>query len=72
MLDVSATMSLHWTIIAGFLYAEIGFMMALLIPFISTRMWHRVSNYLQYYRYRYLIHRYRFIGNNDTRYRYLL
>lgn len=35
-------MSLHWTIIAGFLYAEIGFMMALLIPFISTRMWHRL------------------------------
>ncbi len=36
-------MSLHWTIIAGFLYAEIGFMLVLLLPFISTRMWHKVS-----------------------------
>lgn len=35
-------MSIHWTIIAGFLYAEIGFVMALLVPFISTRMWHKL------------------------------
>lgn len=35
-------MSLHWTIIAGFLYAEIGFMLALLLPFVSTRMWHKL------------------------------
>jgi len=35
-------MSLHWTLIAGFLYAEIGFVCLLLLPFISTKMWHKV------------------------------
>eukprot|EP00092_Neocalanus_flemingeri_P008365 GFUD01009021.1.p1 GENE.GFUD01009021.1~~GFUD01009021.1.p1 ORF type:complete len:227 (+),score=102.66 GFUD01009021.1:67-747(+) len=35
-------MSLHWTLIAGFLYAEIGVILLLLVPFISTRMWNKV------------------------------
>jgi len=35
-------MSIHWTLIAGFLYAEIGVILLLLVPFISTRMWHKV------------------------------
>jgi hypothetical protein len=30
-------MSIHWTLIAGFLYAEIGIILLLLVPFISTR-----------------------------------
>ena len=30
-------MSIHWTLIAGFLYAEIGVILLLLVPFISTR-----------------------------------
>lgn len=33
-------MSIHWTLIAGFLYAEIGVILLLLVPFISTR-WKR-------------------------------
>jgi len=33
-------MSLHWTLIAGFLYAEIGTVLLLMIPFISSRAWH--------------------------------
>ena len=32
-----STMSIHWTLIAGFLYAEIGVILLLLVPFISTR-----------------------------------
>jgi len=35
-------MSLHWTLIAGFLYTEIGFLMLLLIPFISAKVWHKL------------------------------
>jgi len=35
-------MSIHWTLIAGFLYAEIGVVLLLLVPFISTRMWNKV------------------------------
>jgi len=35
-------MSIHWTLIAGFLYAEIGVILLLLVPFISTRMWSKV------------------------------
>jgi len=35
-------MSIHWTLIAGFLYAEIGIILLLLVPFISTRMWNKV------------------------------
>lgn len=35
-------MSIHWTIIAGFLYAEIGTLFLLLLPFVSTRMWNKV------------------------------
>lgn len=35
-------MSIHWTIIAGFLYAEIGTLFLLLVPFVSTRMWNKV------------------------------
>lgn len=33
-------MSVHWTLIAGFLYAEIGFIALLLLPFIPARTWH--------------------------------
>merc|ERR1711909_247323 len=36
------TMSIHWTLIAGFLYAEIGAILLLLVPFISTSMWNKV------------------------------
>lgn len=32
-------MSLHWTLIAGFLYAEIGVVLLLLLPFISPKRW---------------------------------
>jgi len=35
-------MSIHWTLIAGFLYAEIGAILLLLVPFISTSMWNKV------------------------------
>jgi B-cell receptor-associated protein 31 len=35
-------MSLHWTLIAGFLYAEIAFIALLLIPFISNKTWHKM------------------------------
>jgi len=35
-------MSLHWTLIAGFLYAEIAFVALLLLPFVSTSAWHKV------------------------------
>lgn len=35
-------MSIHWTLIAGFLYAEIGVILLLLVPFIGTRMWNKV------------------------------
>jgi len=35
-------MSIHWTLIAGFLYAEIGIILLLLVPFISTSMWRKV------------------------------
>ncbi len=36
------TMSLHWTLIAGFLYAEIGVILLLLVPFVSTRTWNKL------------------------------
>jgi len=32
-------MSLHWTLIAGFLYGEIAVLFILLIPFISNKTW---------------------------------
>jgi len=35
-------MSLHWTLIAGFLYAEIGALLVLLVPFISPRTWNKL------------------------------
>merc|ERR1719347_2065790 len=35
-------MSIHWTLIAGFLYVEIGAILLLLVPFISTSMWNKV------------------------------
>jgi B-cell receptor-associated protein 31 len=35
-------MSLHWTLIAGFLYAEIVFILLLLIPFVSNVRWNRL------------------------------
>jgi len=35
-------MSLHWTLIAGFLYVEIGVMLLLLIPFISNKAWSKL------------------------------
>jgi len=41
-LSQGSTMSIHWTLIAGFLYAEIGVILLLLVPFISTRMWNKV------------------------------
>merc|ERR1712045_550794 len=36
------TMSLHWTLIAGFLYGEIGVIFILLIPFISNKRWRQL------------------------------
>ena len=30
-------MSIHWTLVAGFLYIEIGIILLLLVPFISSR-----------------------------------
>jgi len=35
-------MSLHWTLIAGFLYAEIGALLLLLIPFVSAKTWNKL------------------------------
>ena len=35
-------MSLHWTIIAGFLYGEIATVLILLLPFISPRTWNKL------------------------------
>jgi B-cell receptor-associated protein 31 len=35
-------MSLHWTLIAGFLYAEIATILVLLIPFVSNRAWNKL------------------------------
>jgi len=35
-------MSIHWTLVAGFLYIEIGIILLLLVPFISSRMWTRI------------------------------
>jgi len=35
-------MSLHWTLIAGFLYSEIGFLMLLLVPFVSPKVWNKL------------------------------
>jgi len=35
-------MSLHWTLIAGFLYVEIAVMFLFLIPFISNRAWSKL------------------------------
>ena len=36
------TMSLQWTLIAGFLYAEIGLILLLLLPFISPKTWNKL------------------------------
>ena len=35
-------MSLHWTLIAGFLYCEIAALLILLIPLISPRAWNKL------------------------------
>ena len=35
-------MSLHWTLIAGFLYCEIISLLLLLIPLISPRAWNKL------------------------------
>ncbi len=35
-------MSLHWTLIAGFLYAEIAVILLLLLPFLSNRTWNKL------------------------------
>ncbi|XP_077980992.1 B-cell receptor-associated protein 31-like [Glandiceps talaboti] len=35
-------MSLQWTFVAGFLYAEIALVVILMIPFISPKMWQKV------------------------------
>jgi len=34
-------MSVQWTLVATFLYAEIGFVILLLVPFISARTWQK-------------------------------
>lgn len=53
-------MSLHWTLIAGFLYVEIAVMLLFLIPFISNKVWSKlfksrflkgIENQLGYYFY---------------------
>uniref|UniRef100_A0A0K2UJF7 Endoplasmic reticulum transmembrane protein n=1 Tax=Lepeophtheirus salmonis TaxID=72036 RepID=A0A0K2UJF7_LEPSM len=53
-------MSLHWNLIAGFLYLEIGVIALLLFPFISPRIWSKffkskflkgLENQLVYYFY---------------------
>ena len=36
-LDSVVKMSLHWTLVAGFLYMEIGVILLLLVPFISSK-----------------------------------
>ena len=41
--DLAVSMSLHWNIVAGFLYSELAFTVFLLIPFISNRVWSWVS-----------------------------
>ena len=35
-------MSLQWTLVATFLYAEVAFMCILLLPFISPTLWQKV------------------------------
>lgn len=35
-------MSLHWTLIAGFLYAEIVVVLLFLVPFISNKAWSKL------------------------------
>jgi len=35
-------MSLQWTLVAGFLYAEIGVVLLLLLPFISATRWNKI------------------------------
>jgi len=35
-------MSLHWTIIAGFLYGEIAALLLLLLPFLSNKTWNKI------------------------------
>ncbi len=35
-------MSLQWTIVATFLYAEVGFMCILLLPFVSPTLWQKI------------------------------
>ena len=39
---LKATMSLQWTVVAGFLYVEIGVVLLLLFPFISATRWSAV------------------------------
>ena len=42
-------MSLHWTLIAGFLYGEIAAILLLLVPLFSNRAWNKIfkSRFLQ-------------------------
>ncbi|XP_071037054.1 B-cell receptor-associated protein 31 [Parasteatoda tepidariorum] len=42
-------MSLQWTLVAGFLYAEIAVVLILMLPFISATMWQKLfkSRFLQ-------------------------
>ena len=35
-------MSLQWTLVAGFLYAEIALLVLILLPFISDRFWNTI------------------------------
>jgi B-cell receptor-associated protein 31 len=41
-LKINTNMSLQWTLVATFLYAEVGFMCILLLPFISPTRWQKI------------------------------
>ncbi|XP_041059047.1 tRNA-dihydrouridine(20a/20b) synthase [NAD(P)+]-like [Carcharodon carcharias] len=41
----SSTMTLQWVAVASFLYAEIGFVLFLCLPFISPRRWLKIFNF---------------------------
>jgi len=55
-------MSLHWTLIAGFLYGEIALLLILLLPFISNRTWNK------FFRSKFL----KGLGNQTVYYFYVL
>ncbi|CAN8018865.1 unnamed protein product [Ixodes persulcatus] len=41
-MQAASTMSIQWTIVAAFLYAEIAVVLLLMIPFISPRAWNKI------------------------------